>query len=318
MTLLRTTRDADVAASAQAVMALLAEVADWPLLLARIVHVEPLATVGLARLAHIWGLSPDGIDEHVCRITPGAAVGDLTVARVVARPPASSLTARWHAEGTGTGRSRLTLSHEYEAIADDVDAAALLHAQLGADAESDVASMGRAAEILATHPACRFAFAEDVALDTGSSADAAFEFLRRPERWPGQPPGIASLAVREERPGIQLLELGIEQEDGSVRAEVAARLSLPQRRLLVHKSVRPRPLVFGHTSVFWVEPGESGGGSVGARHTLLLDPSAVASALGPQATLAEASDMVRRAISAESKFTLLGAAAAGQQRLGGR
>jgi ribosome-associated toxin RatA of RatAB toxin-antitoxin module len=315
MTLHRTERDTVVAAPAPQVLALLAEVADWPLLLARIVHVEPLAPDGAARLAHVWSLSPRGIDDWVCRVLADPDAGALHVAHVVARPPASALSARWHAEPLAAGRCRLTLSQQFEAIADDPDAVRLLGRLFGATAESDLASLREAARIHAAHPGCRFAFGERVPLESGASPDAAFDFLSRPEKWPEHVPGIASMALREEQPGTQWLEMGVEEPDGSVRAEMTARLCFPGRRLIVQKDVRPRVLLYSHTSSFTVEL-QADGGAISCRHTVVLDPDAVAAALGPEATLADASDKVRRVVSAESLVTLRRAALAARHPRG--
>ncbi|HEU5333325.1 MAG TPA: hypothetical protein VFU73_11180 [Actinocrinis sp.] len=309
MTLHRTERDTVVAAPAPDVLALLTAVADWPLLLARIVHVEPLALDGAARLAHVWGLSPRGIDDWVCRVRADPAGRALHVAHVVARAPASALSARWHAAPLDPGHSRLTLFQEFEAIADDPDAVRLLGRLFGATAESDLASVRDAAEIHAAHPGCRFTFGECVPLERGDSADAAFDFLSRPEKWPENLPGIASVSLREEQPGTQWLEMGVEEPDGSVRAELTARVCFPRRRLIVQKDVRPRVLLFSHTSRFAVER-QVNGTMLSCRHTVVLDPGAVTAALGPEATLADASDKVRRVVSAESLVTLRRAALA--------
>jgi aromatase len=312
MTLHRTERDTVVAAPAPDILALLSAVADWPLLLARIVHVEPLALDGSARLAHVWGLSPRGIDDWVCRVLADPNAGALHVAHVVARPPASALSARWHAAPIDKGHSRLTLTHEFEAIADDPHAVRLLDGLFGATAESDLASLRDAAEIHAAHPGCRFTFGERVPLERGDSADAAFDFLSRPEKWPENLPGIASVALREEQPGTQWLEVGVKEPDGSVRAELTARVCFPRRRLIVQKDVRPRVLLFSHTSSFSVER-RAAGTALSCRHTVVLDPGAVAFALGPEATLADASDKVRRVVSAESLVTLRRAALAARR-----
>jgi len=312
MTLHRTERDTVVAAPAPDVLALLSAVADWPLLLARIVHVEPLALDGAARLARVWGLSTHGIDDWVCRVLADPAAGALHVAHVVARPPASALSARWHATPINPGHSRLILSQEFEAIADDPDAVRLLGRLFGATAESDLASLRDAAEIHTAHPGCRFTFGERVSLERGDSADAAFDFLSRPEKWPENLPGIASVALREEQPGTQWLEMGVEEPDGSVRAELTARVCFPRRRLIVQKDVRPRVLLFSHTSSFSVER-HADGTAISCHHTVVLDPGAVAAALGPEATLADASDKVRRVVSAESLVTLRRAALAARR-----
>lgn len=315
MTLHRTERATVVAAPAPDVLALLSAVADWPLLLARIVHVEPLALDGAARLAHVWGLSTFGIDDWVCRVLTDPATGALHVAHVVARPPASALSARWHAAPIDPGHSRLTLSQEFEAIADDPDAVRLLSRLFTATAESDLASLRAAAEIHAAHPGCRFTFGERVPLERGDSPEAAFDFLSRPEKWPENLPGIASVALREERPGLQWLEMDVEEPDGSVRAELTARVCFPRRRVIVQKDVRPRILLFSHTSSFSVER-RTDGAAISCRHTVVLDPEAVESALGPEATLADASDKVRRVVAAESLVTLRRAALAARRSHG--
>lgn len=314
MTLHRTEHDALVAAPAADVLALLDALTDWPLLMARIVHVEPLTEDGPVRLAHIWSLSALGIDDTVCRITPGPDDAELTVALVAARPPASALSLRWRAEPDGTEHSKVTLTQEFEAIADDPEAVRLLRRLLGTLADSDLSSVRRAAAIHAAYPACRFSFSNRVPLAPDASADAAFDFLSRPEKWPSHLPGVALVSLHEERPGTQRLELSVEEPDGWLREERSARLCLPQQLRIVQKNLRPRTPLFSHMSVYSVTRGTDGeAGSVSCQHTMVLDPLAVAPAFGLDATFAEAAEEVRRAVSAESLLTLRWAALVGER-----
>jgi aromatase len=313
MTLHRTERDALVAAPAAEVLALLDALADWPLLMSRIVHVEPLNQDGPVRLAHLWSLSALGIDDTVCRIAPGPRAAELTVAPLAARPPASALSLRWRAEPDGAEHSKVTLTQEFEAIADDPDAVRQLRRLLGALADSDLSSLRRAAAIHAAYPACRFSFGNRVPLPRDASADAAFDFLSRPEKWPSHLPGVALVSLHEERPGVQRLEMSVEEPDGSLREERAARLCCAQRHTIVQKSLRPRAPLFSHTVVYSVTRAVDGqAGSVGCQHTMVLDPLAVEPAFGPDATFAQATESVRRAVSAESLLTLRWAALVGE------
>jgi ribosome-associated toxin RatA of RatAB toxin-antitoxin module len=313
MTLHRTEHDVLVAAPAAEVFALLDSLTDWPLLMSRIVHVEPLAQDGPARLAHFWALSARGIDDAVCRVMPGPDPAELSMALVATRPPASALNLRWRAEPDGAEHSKVTLTQEFEAIADDPDAVRLLRRLLGALAESDLSSLRLAAAIHAAYPACRFSFGNRVPLDRDASADAAFDFLSRPEKWPSHLPGVVLVSVNEERPGVQRLEMTIEEPDGSMREERAARLCFPQRHTIVQKDLRPRAPLFSHTAVYSVTRAMDGeAGSVACRHTMVLDPLAVAPAFGPDATFAHAAEAVRRTVSVESLLTLRWAALVGE------
>jgi aromatase len=313
MTLHRTEHDALVAAPAAEVLALLDALTDWPLLMSRIVHVEPLTMDGPVRLAHFWSVSALGIDDTVCRITPGPDPAELTAALVAARPPASALSLRWRAEPDGAEHSKVTLTQEFEAIADDPDAVRLLRRLLGTLADSDLSSLRRAAAIHAAYPACRFSFGNRVPLARDASADAAFDFLSRPEKWPSHLPGVALVSLHEDRPGVQRLEMSVEEPDGSMREDRAARLCFPQRHTIVQKNLRPRAPLFSHTAVYSVTRGAGGeAGSVACQHTMVLDPLAVAPAFGPDATFAQATGAVRRAVSAESLLTLRWAALVGE------
>jgi Polyketide cyclase / dehydrase and lipid transport len=313
MTLYRTEHDALVAAPAAEVLVLLDSLTGWPLLMSRIVYVEPLNEDGPDRLARFWSLSSLGIDDTVCRITPGPDPAELTVTLVATRPPASALSLRWRAEPDGAEHSKVTLTQEFEAIADDPDAVRLLRRLLGTLADSDLSSLRRAAAIHAAYPACRFSFGNRVPLARDASADAAFDFLSRPEKWPAHLPGIALVSLHEERPGVQRLEMSIEEPDGSLREERAARLCFPQRHTIVQKSLRPRAPLFSHTAVYSVTRGVDGAaGSVACRHKMVLDPLAVAPAFGLDATFAEAVESVRRTVSAGSLRTLRWAALVGE------
>jgi aromatase len=313
MTLYRTEHDALVAAPAAEVLVLLDALTGWPLLMSRVVYVEPLNEDGPDRLARFWSLSSLGIDDTVCRITPGPDPAELTAALVAARPPASALSLRWRAEPDGAEHSKVTLTQEFEAIADDPDAVRLLRRLLGTLADSDLSSLRRAAAIHAAYPAGRFSFGNRVPLARDASADAAFDFLSRPEKWPSHLPGVALVSLHEDRPGVQRLEMSVEEPDGSMREERAARLCFPQRHTIVQKNLRPRAPLFSHTAVYSVTRGVDGeAGSVACRHTMVLDPLAVAPTFGPDATFAQATESVRRAVSAESLLTLRWAALVGE------
>jgi hypothetical protein len=145
-----------------------------------------------------------------------------------------------------------------------------------------------------------FSFEDTVEID-GSLADA-YDFVYRADEWPDRLPHVRRVALREDLPGIQEMDMETETPDGATHTTSSVRVCLAGELIVYKQLAMPSPLL-GHYGRWTFAPGHDGG-RVTARHTVALDPRAGAGALGPDATPADARDLVRESIAAGSRTTL--------------
>ncbi len=92
--------------------------------------------------------------------------------------------------------------------------------------------------------------------------------------------------------------------DGSTHNTTSVRVCLEDSRQIVYKQLRVPVAMRVHTGRWTIEPLDDGTLTVTSWHTVVLDPEGVRTALGPEATLADARALVRKALGTNSSITL--------------
>ncbi|GAA0941801.1 hypothetical protein GCM10009558_056440 [Virgisporangium aurantiacum] len=175
---------------------------------------------------------------------------------------------------------------------------------------SELAALARAA----TAPAGQALDFTDSVEVKGSVADV-YEFLYRADAWPERLPHVARVALTEETPGVQTLEMDTGSPDGSTHTTRSVRICWPAGRI-VYKQTELPALLGVHTGEWRL----TGGPEVvvaSSRHVVRIDPTAVPAVLGPDATVDEAAAKVRAALSTNSLTTLRAAKAYAEERRDG-
>ena len=290
-----------VSAPVEVAYGLIADVERWPVIFEPTVHVRMLERSDGAERFRIWALVNGEVASWTSRRTldPRAAV--ITFRQEHSRPPLTSMGGEWRFTPLPGNRTEIALTHTFSAEGDD-DVEWITRA-LDTNSERELAALGRMAE--QRHPVQDLVMTfEDVVRAEGDTA-RAYRFVDRADAWPTLLPHVARLDLDEPEPGVQHMEMDTLTSDGSTHTTRSVRLCFPEREIVYKQELPPR-LLFGHSGAW--EFGEDG--LITARHTVAIDPGAVAGVLGEGATVAQAREYLRSALGANSRTTLTHAAAA--------
>ncbi|WP_405625351.1 aromatase/cyclase [Streptomyces sp. NBC_01396] len=305
-----------VAAPPDAVYALVADVTAWPQVFGPTVHVEVLEESRAARegtgtgttgtgeqLLRIWAIANEQVRTWTSRRTLDPRARVVTFRQVVSAAPVASMGGTWRIEPLEDGTTRVVLLHDYRAVGDDPEAGKLIERAVDRNSVAELAALKNAAELGEAAGELRFTFSDSVTV-AGAAGDV-YAFLDRADLWPERLPHVARLALTEDEPGIQHMDMDTRSPDGSLHNTTSVRVCFEDRGEIVYKQLRVPVAMRVHTGRWTIEP--SGDGetlTVTSWHTVVLDPEGVRSALGPEATLAEARALVRKALGTNSSTTL--------------
>jgi hypothetical protein len=152
-------------------------------------------------------------------------------------------------------------------------------------------------------------FEDEIPLD--GSAEDAYVFIDRSDLWPQRLPHVARVRLLDPQPGVQDMEMETTTADGGTHTTRSIRLCFPSDRIVYKQLVTPE-LLLGHSGSWHLRKGEDGDVAT-ARHTVVINPDAVAKVLGPDRTLADAREFVRGALGANSRTTMAHASAYARQ-----
>ena len=124
------------------------------------------------------------------------------------------------------------------------------------------------------------------------------------------------VALEEETPGLQILEMDTARGDGPVHTTRSVRVCRPYSGIVYKQGVLPALLSL-HLGQWIIEERAGAGVSVTSRHTVRVDTARIADVLGPDAGVPAAYEAARTALSGNSLITLR-AAKAYAEGAGGR
>jgi aromatase len=208
------------------------------------------------------------------------------------------------------------LAHSYRAV--DADPAKLdwIDRAVEHNSGSELAALKAAAE--RPRDDLLISFTDTVQI-RGAGRDV-YDFINDAGRWTERLPHVSRAVVREDKPGLQLLEMDTRAPDGAVHSTTSVRVCFPRSRI-VYKQISLPPLLSLHTGCWLIEE-TAAGVAASSQHTAIIRPEAIGPVLGPDADVAAARTFVREALSGNSLATLKHAAAhaadtAGRSLLGG-
>ncbi|MFI9255715.1 aromatase/cyclase [Streptomyces sp. NPDC053069] len=297
-----------VAASPDAVYALVADVGAWPQVFGPTVHVEVLEEEDTQDTHHqvlrIWAIANEQVRTWTSRRTLDPAARVITFRQTVPAAPVAAMGGTWRIEPVDDGTTRVVLLHDYRAIGGDPAAEELIERAVDRNSVAELAALKNAAELGDAGAELQFTFSDSVTV-AGAAGDV-YAFLDRADRWPERLPHVARLGLTEDEPGIQHIDMDTRSPDGSLHNTTSVRVCFEDRRQIVYKQLRVPVAMRVHTGRWTIEPSGDDDGTltVTSWHTVVLDPAGVSSTLGPQATLAEARALVRKALGTNSSTTL--------------
>jgi ribosome-associated toxin RatA of RatAB toxin-antitoxin module len=290
-----TKHDITVEAAADTVFGLVADVAGWPQVFGPTVHVDLLRDEAGEQLLRIWALANGEVRDWTSRRTMDRAAGTIAFHQVVSSPPVASMGGKWIVEQLGDGeRCSVTLTHDFEAIADDPDAVAFIQQAVDRNSNAELAALKAAAE--------RFTFSDAVSIK--GPVAAVFEFINRADLWPQRLPHVSRLDLTESVPGVQRMVMDTRSPDGSIHTTESVRLCFADRGEILYKQLRVPPVMSAHTGRWEFRGAPDGLVEARSWHTVTLNPAGVREALGQEASMDEARQKVRHALGTNSLTTL--------------
>ena len=292
-----------VSAPPDQVFALVADATRWPEVFAPTVAVEHLGGDGEEERLRIRAIANGEVHDwvsHRLLDPPGLRVG---FRQEVASPPVESMGGAWQVGPDGNGASLVVLDHAWTAVDDTAETAAWIERAVDRNSRSELAALARTAELPGRGlDELRFSFEDRIVTD--GTAQDVYTFLLRADRWPQRLPHVAAAELREEPSGIQHLRMETRSPDGSRHTTASVRVCLPTESITYKQLLLPA-LLRAHTGRWTLAPEPDGQLlSVTSRHTVVLDPEAVAARLGPGTTLDTAKSLVRRSMGGNSLATL--------------
>lgn len=294
-----------VAAPPATVYALVADVTAWPQVFGPTVHVEVLeeaAPGGGEQLLRIWAVAGERVRTWTSRRTLDPVASTITFRQVVTAAPVASMGGEWRIQELETGGTRVTLLHDYRAVNGDPAAEELIEQAVDRNSRAELLALKNTAEQGDAREELHFTFSDSETV-FGAAGDV-FAFLDRADLWPERLPHVARLELTEDEPGIQRMDMDTRSPDGSTHNTTSVRVCFEDRQVIVYKQLRVPVAMSGHTGRWVIESLEDGTVRATSWHTVTLDPEGVRTALGPEATLAEARTLVRKALGANSSTTL--------------
>jgi aromatase len=309
----RTSHELLVNAPARAVYDLLADVTGWPEIFHPTVYAQQLEVTGGRERIRLWATANGEVKTWVSgrTLTPEALQIDFR--QEISQHPVESMGGSWVIEDLGEEQGcRVVLLHDFTAVGNDPENVAWIEAAIERNSSSELLGLKTAAEAVTGAEQLTIRFEDSVMID-GSAADV-YDFLNEAKLWSERLPHVATVDLREDSPGLQVLRMETRTKDGSTHTTESVRVCLPHGKI-VYKQLELPALMSLHTGHWLLQP-EGEQVRATSRHTVTVKESKITAILGPQAGVEEARNYLRTALSGNSLATLGHAKDYAEQRAG--
>jgi ribosome-associated toxin RatA of RatAB toxin-antitoxin module len=300
VTQVHTEHSITVSVPPQAAFWLISDVRTWPVCFPPTVHAERISGDDSDERIQIWALANGELRTWISRRRQDRGKCRIEFAQEVSQPPVASMTGTWTIEPLNNAESNVVLTHDYSAIGDDSEDLALIFRAVDKNSRAELAALKKAAEQHAERDDLLLQFSDSELID-GPVAQA-YDFVYRCQDWPERLPHVSRIVLREDVPGLQLMEMDTRAPDGSVHTTSSGRVCFPDSRI-VYKQTQVPPILAAHCGEWLFEP-TSDGTRVTSRHVVLIKLEAVPELLGPGATVEQAKARVRQALGTNSMTTM--------------
>ncbi|MFF3765537.1 aromatase/cyclase [Streptomyces sp. NPDC001922] len=295
-----------VAAPPRTVYGIIADTGRWPVHFEPTVHVEQLEQrlergSGTERF-RIWAVAGKEVKSWTSRRELDPEGLRVTFRQEVSQPPVAAMAGAWILRPGPDGGTALALQHSYRAVGDDPGDLAWIDEVTDRNSRTELANIKALAEAAAEREELTLSFEDTVLVD--GDAEDVHAFIRHAQDWPERLPHVSRMVLREDDPGVQIMEMDTVTADGSRHTTSSVRVCLDgtPRRIVYKQTVLP-PLLTAHTGV-WTVAAAGDGVAVTSGHTVVIRPEAVAKVLGEGATVADAREFAHTALSGNSRITL--------------
>jgi aromatase len=300
MTTRQVEHEITVEAPATAVYRLIAEVENWPRIFPPTIYVDHLERGAGEERIRIWATANGEAKNWTSRRTLDPGELRITFRQEVSAPPVAAMGGTWIIEPLSETASRIRLLHDYRAVDDDPEGLKWIDEAVDRNSRSELASLKTNVEL--AHAAEEFTFSFEDTVQIDGSAKDAYDFIDEAGLWEQRLPHVARVQLTEDTPGLQTLEMDTRAKDGSTHTTKSYRVTFPHHRI-AYKQVTLPALMTLHTGIWTFEENERGVAAT-SQHTVVLNTANIAKILGPEATVADAREYVRGALSTNSRATL--------------
>jgi aromatase len=296
----RTEHTITVAAPAEALYDIIADVSRWPALFKPTIHAIRVEGDDTEERIKLWATANGEVKSWTSRRTLDRDAKRVTFRQEISSPPVGSMGGEWIMKPQPNGDTIVVLLHDYTAVDDDPEKVAWIAKAVDRNSESELAGLKETAERLNTYDNLEFSFEDSVTIAAPPSE--VYDFIYLCGLWPQRLPHVASLDLKEEVPGIQLMAMNTKAPDGSTHTTESWRVCFPSDEIVYKQTVVPK-LMTAHTGQWRFEEVPEGTRAT-SQHTVVINPDNIAAILGPEATVADASAFVHKALSTNSTTTL--------------
>jgi ribosome-associated toxin RatA of RatAB toxin-antitoxin module len=293
-----TEHDVMIDAPAGVVYQVIADAEAWPQHFGPSIHVEQSTLDSSTERLTIWATANGDVKTWTSRRELGK--DRIRFAQERSSPPVASMSGEWIIRAED-GKTRLTLTHEFEAVnpADPAELDWIIEAT-NRNSETELANIKALTESWARLDELVFTFEDSVVIQ--GRLDDVYDFLYQANQWPDRLPHVGQLELREDVPNIQHMSMETVTKDGSTHTTESVRVCFPSERI-VYKQLVPPSLMTAHTGE-WLFRQTSDGVEATSRHTVTVNEANIPNVLGKEATVATARDFIRKAAGGNSMATL--------------
>jgi aromatase len=294
----------DVNAPAERVYALIEDVDQWPETFPPTVHAECVERDGDDELIRIWATANGTAKTWTSRRRHDPRRMSIAFRQERSQHPVGGMGGEWIVEPVSDTTCRVRLLHDFFAASDDPADVEWIAQAVDRNSTAELGALKTSAELAGPDQLVTF---EDTVEVDGSAKDV-YDFINEAQLWEERLPHVARVALEEETPGLQILEMDTSTKDGSVHTTRSVRVCRPYGSIIYKQIVVPKLMTL-HTGRWFIVERESGGVAVTSRHTVRINTETIAELLGPDADLRTAQEVARKALSGNSMVTLRAAKA---------
>ncbi|MGP4087151.1 aromatase/cyclase [Streptomyces sp. KR55] len=289
-----------VSAPANAVYRLIAEVENWPRIFPPTIHVDHVEKNDRTERIRIWATANGEPKNWTSRRTLDPDQLRIGFRQEVSAPPVASMGGTWVIEPLSGSTSRVRLLHDYRAVDDDPESLKWIDEAVDRNSRSELAALQTNVEL--AHAAADLTFSFEDTVHIAGSAKDVYDFVNDAHLWSERLPHVAKVRLDEDTPGLQTLEMDTRAKDGSVHTTKSYRVTFPHRKI-AYKQITLPALMTLHTG-YWTFAETGTGVAASSQHTVTINTENIPRILGADATVADAREYVRAALSTNSRATL--------------
>ncbi len=291
-----THHDIRIAAPAQVVFDIIANVESWPLRFPPTIKAQRVDGDEQSETIRIWAMAEGRVRSWQSDRTLDREHLTVTFRQTVPASPLTSMIGRWTIV-PAQDDVLVRFSHEFTVEGDDPATIARVVEAIDINTTSELGSLKDAAESSGGSDLA-MDFADTIDLPVGDSGDAR-EFIERCDLWPERLDHVESLHLAQNDAGLQVMEMETRSTDGSMHTTVSGRVCDPGGTIAYKQTRTPEGLT-AHCGE-WSFSETPDGVRVTSRHMVLLDGD-VLDRRG--LSTEEARTMVRNALGTNSRATL--------------